>query len=106
MKPNGLIEFTAPATVRRKVYERDSFTCRDCGLVGKPGKSSGCIQAWHLISLRQGGEHTIDNLITICVECRNRRERQRKRLSRLSAKSATRSGKLGTIVNAAEVDQN
>jgi hypothetical protein len=40
MKTNGLIEFTAPAPVRRAVYERDNYTCRDWGLVRLPGEKT------------------------------------------------------------------
>lgn len=102
MKANGLIEFTAPAPMRRAVYERDKYTCRDCGLVGQPGKSPGCVQAWHRKSLREGGEHTIDNLITVCVECRSLREKRRKRPSRLSLKSAARHKPASNVESAAD----
>src|SRR6185369_17794836 len=106
MKPNGLIEFTAPAPMRPEVYERDNYTCRDCGIIGQPGMSPGCIQAWHLISLREGGENTIDNLITVCVECRSQRERRRERPSRLSVKNASRHKPATNVESAADRREN
>jgi 5-methylcytosine-specific restriction endonuclease McrA len=60
------------------VYERDNFTCRDCGLKGSPGKGEGSVQAFHLKPIRDGGEHTLDNLLTLCYACRRHRERLRK----------------------------
>jgi len=78
IRSNGSIVFRAPAIIRRAVYERDSFTCRECGFHGEPGRGEGSIQAFHLKPVREGGEHTLDNLVTLCYVCRGRHEKRRR----------------------------
>ena len=78
IRPNGRIVVRAPANIRREVYQRDNYTCRDCGHRGTTGKGEGSIQAFHLKPIRDGGEHTPDNMITLCYSCRRHRERIRK----------------------------
>jgi 5-methylcytosine-specific restriction endonuclease McrA len=87
IRPNGLIESRIPPTVRKAVYERDDFTCKDCGTKGKPGRTRGSIQAYHLLPLREGGEHTLDNLITVCYSCRKRRDDERRKAKPVSRSS-------------------
>lgn len=66
---------SAPADVRVSVYERDGYTCQDCGVQGRPGIRVGDIQAHHLVGWSRGGEHTADNLVTLCTLCHKARER-------------------------------
>ena len=93
IRPNGRIVFRAPANIRREVYHRDNFTCRDCGHQGTTGKGEGSIQAFHLKPIRDGGEHSLDNLITLCYSCRRNRERIRKDGSVSPYRRSSRSGK-------------
>jgi 5-methylcytosine-specific restriction endonuclease McrA len=60
----------APWKIRLQVYERDNYTCVKCGAKGVPGKAGvGKIQAHHIVPYRSGGEHSLDNMITLCSAC-------------------------------------
>gem|GEM_PF-6042078 len=83
IRSNGIVEDKAPRPVRRAVYERDHYTCRDCGRVGTPGTRAGDIQAFHLVAVRSGGDHSVDNMITLCTACRRRRDRSRRGYARV-----------------------
>lgn len=61
--------------IRRQVLERDSYTCQQCGLRGVSGYKKGCVQVHHIVAYRQGGTHSPDNLITLCVACHKRADR-------------------------------
>ena len=96
IRPNGMIKSRIPLQLRNAVYERDRYTCRDCGLEGKPGRSKGSIQAYHVRSLREGGEHSLENLVTVCYSCRKRRDDDRRNgrpASRSSFRWRKRDGK-------------
>ncbi|QGX93466.1 HNH endonuclease (plasmid) [Haloplanus rallus] len=56
---------------RQAVYERDNYTCQDCGLRSGPhaGDGGATLHAHHLISLRDGGGHHLANLVTVCQYC-------------------------------------
>jgi Restriction endonuclease len=56
---------------RKAVYERDNYTCQDCGLRSGPhaGDGGAILHAHHLISLRDGGRHHLANLVTVCQYC-------------------------------------
>lgn len=95
IRPNGRIVFRAPASVRRAVYQRDDYTCRDCAHRGIPGKGEGAIQAFHLKPVREGGEHTLDNLITLCYECRRTREKLRRNQTASPYRRSDRSERAG-----------
>ena len=85
--PNGLIETRIPPKLRQEVYERDDYTCKDCGHKGEPGRKKGSIQACHLKPLREGGEHIVDNLITVCYACRKKRDDEKRRMKPVSRSS-------------------
>lgn len=52
-----------PAKVRAAVLLRDDYSCRKCGrYVGASG------ELHHLLKRSQGGQHTEDNLVTLCHE--------------------------------------
>ncbi len=57
-----------PEHVRREVWERDGYRCRECGVaVAGP---RGCLPQTHHIELRSaGGSDDRDNLITLCLLC-------------------------------------
>ena len=87
IRPNGLIESRIPPAIRKAVYERDDFTCRDCGTKGIPGRTKDSIQAYHIVAVREGGEHTLENLITVCYTCRKRRDEERRKARPVSRSS-------------------
>jgi uncharacterized protein YjhX (UPF0386 family) len=65
---------------RRECYERDGWTCQDCGCKCLNTSDSKKhpkrkIQAHHIVSRRDGGTDDLSNLITLCMSCHHRRER-------------------------------
>jgi len=56
---------------RKAVYERDNYTCQECGRRSGPhaGDGGATLHAHHLISLRDGGGHHLANLVTVCQYC-------------------------------------
>ena len=52
--------------LRAKVLARDKYTCRTCGRKPKDGVK---LEAGHIISDKNGGKASLDNLITQCDVC-------------------------------------
>lgn len=52
-------------SLRWKVLKRDGFKCRYCGCPSTEGR----LEVDHVISVKDGGTTTIDNLVTACVDC-------------------------------------
>lgn len=50
-----------------KVYHRDNYTCRYCGITGIP------MTVDHLVLWEEGGPSIVDNLITACRKCNKKR---------------------------------
>ncbi len=53
-------------TLRKKVFERDNFTCQKCKI---QDKSSKILEAHHIIPLCRGGRDDFQNIITLCSDC-------------------------------------
>jgi len=49
--------------IRRRVFERDSFTCQYCG------ETNGPLQCDHVIPVSRGGSNEESNLVTACKKC-------------------------------------
>lgn len=64
---------------RSECYERDGWTCQDCGVhcTSIPGPTR--IQAHHVIPRRSGGSDELENLITLCTSCHHKREHRYRR---------------------------
>lgn len=60
-----------PSKARRKrVLQRDGFTCQDCGcLVGSMEDPQPTGHVHHVTPLSEGGTSRMDNLLTLCVDC-------------------------------------
>ena len=58
-----------PEEMRQAVFERDSFSCRECG-------SGDFLQCDHVHPVSKGGETTMENLQALCRVC-NARKRDR-----------------------------
>lgn len=56
-----------PDYLRDRIYQRDNFTCRCCGLGG--ANRLPTLQVHHIIEVSQGGDNSEENLITICLSC-------------------------------------
>lgn len=56
--------------IRRRIFSRDNFTCRYCGVIG------GILECDHVIPVSRGGNNDDSNLATACFPC-NRAKRAR-----------------------------
>lgn len=55
---------------RKRVYERDDYTCQNCGAKGgKDGDTE--LHAHHGVPLSKGGTNKMSNLTTYCKDCHN-----------------------------------
>lgn len=64
---------------RLEVYERDEWTCQDCGckcLAKSRAKAAPkrTIQCHHVVRRRDGGGDELTNLVTLCLSCHHKRE--------------------------------
>lgn len=59
------MEIINPA-LRKKVFERDNFTCQKCKV---QDKSARILEAHHINPLYANGEDELNNLITLCSNC-------------------------------------
>ncbi len=57
-------------SIRKKVYERDGYTCNNCGARGGPHGPAE-LHAHHGVPLSKGGSNKLSNLQTYCVDCHN-----------------------------------
>jgi 5-methylcytosine-specific restriction endonuclease McrA len=53
-------------TLRKKVFERDNFSCQKCKIQDKTAKT---LEVHHIMPLGYGGKDEINNLITLCSDC-------------------------------------
>ncbi|MEE6209215.1 HNH endonuclease [Salarchaeum sp. III] len=57
-------------TRRNEVYNRDEYTCQNCGVRGGPVGDAE-LHAHHIVPKSKGGTHKKSNLKTLCKECHN-----------------------------------
>ena len=55
------------ASLRWQVFARDGFACLYCG--AQAGQDGVSLAADHVISVADGGDNSIDNLVTACQRC-------------------------------------
>jgi 5-methylcytosine-specific restriction endonuclease McrA len=60
------------ASVRREVMKRDRFQCQ----LRYPGCVGRATEADHIVSVADGGEHTLENARAVCKPCHRRRTAQ------------------------------
>jgi len=53
---------------RKRVYQRDNYTCQMCGLRGGPYGNTE-LHAHHQVPISRGGGHQLSNLVTLCKTC-------------------------------------
>lgn len=56
--------------LRQAVLARDDFTCRCCGM-RMIGVRLGLIAVHHILPVHVGGKDTMENLVTLCLNCHN-----------------------------------
>jgi 5-methylcytosine-specific restriction endonuclease McrA len=64
---------------RLEVLERDGHECRYCGMTNeehiKRDDMFGVgLHVHHIIPTSEGGDHSLDNLVTVCAACHRREE--------------------------------
>lgn len=60
-------------TIRRKVWSRDGYRCRECGIA--VAGNHGCKpQTHHVIPESEGGNENSENLMTLCLPCHSTKE--------------------------------
>lgn len=55
------------ASLRWSIFARDAFTCRYCG--AQAGQDGVELAVDHVISVADGGDNRVDNLVTSCRRC-------------------------------------
>jgi 5-methylcytosine-specific restriction endonuclease McrA len=53
-------------SLRKKVFERDDFTCQKCKIQDKTAR---ILEAHHINPLFVNGEDELNNIITLCSDC-------------------------------------
>ncbi len=53
---------------RRHVYDRDGYTCQNCGAQGAPYGDAE-LHVHHVVGVSSGGTHEPSNLVTLCADC-------------------------------------
>lgn len=56
--------------IRKRIYERDNWTCKDCG---KYSRQKHVLVAHHVVPYRVKKEHKEENLVTLCRQCHRKR---------------------------------
>jgi hypothetical protein len=54
--------------LRSQVYERDNYSCQNCGIKGGSGGEVE-LHAHHIVPLSRGGNNILSNLTTLCESC-------------------------------------
>ena len=53
-------------TLRKKVFQRDNFTCQKCKLQDRTAR---VLEVHHIIPMYMKGAENIENVITLCNDC-------------------------------------
>ena len=69
-------------STRKRVLERDDYTCQRCGCEVESGhrESQQSAEAHHLIPSAAGGPDVAGNLVTLCLRCHKQVHRDMKKL--------------------------
>jgi len=62
------IDYDLWRKTRQRIFERDDYTCRYCGVRG------GRLEIDHVIPISRGGSNHEDNLATACMPCNRRKK--------------------------------
>jgi len=75
---------------RKKVYQRDNYSCQNCGRTGGP-RGSAKLHAHHVVPKSKGGSHKLSNLQTVCAKCHSKIHDDRRLAPSSNAKSDSKS---------------
>ena len=70
--------------LRIKVYKRDNYVCRDCGVKCISKKNSNgsnskkIIQCHHIEKYKKSKNNDLSNLVTLCLACHAKRDNENK----------------------------
>ena len=69
-----------PAALRKQVYQRDSYTCVLCGVIGEGITHTEKIKGFEIDHIKPhaaGGDSSIQNLQVLCRKCNNSKRHHR-----------------------------
>jgi 5-methylcytosine-specific restriction endonuclease McrA len=69
-----------PAMIRKQVYQRDSYTCALCGVIGEGTTHAEKIEGFEIDHIKPnaaGGDSSIQNLQVLCRKCNNSKRHYR-----------------------------
>ena len=56
------------ARIRTQAFQRDNYRCQQCG-------TSRRLEGHHIKSVASGGQHIVENLLSLCAKCHIKRHR-------------------------------
>ena len=59
-------------TRRERVFERDGYTCQECGMTGGE-HGPATLHPDHIVPVGEDGSHAVGNLETKCARCHSER---------------------------------
>jgi 5-methylcytosine-specific restriction endonuclease McrA len=69
-----------PSEIRKQVYQRDSYTCLLCGVVGVGTTHTEKIKGFEIDHIKPhaaGGDSSLENLQVLCRKCNNSKRHYR-----------------------------
>ena len=69
-----------PSEIRKQVYQRDSYTCLLCGLIGEGTTHTEKIKGFEIDHIKPhaaGGDSSLENLQVLCRKCNNSKRHYR-----------------------------
>jgi len=93
-----------PKSVRKAVFDRDRHICAYCGRSQSRGVDT-FLQAHHILYRSEGGQHTADNLVTLCQSCHSMVHSNKKKWQRILLTYVDRMAVTGTRGNLASMEK-
>jgi 5-methylcytosine-specific restriction endonuclease McrA len=88
-------------TLRKKILERDNFTCQKCKLEDKTGK---VLEVHHINLLVKDGKDEFENLITLCKDCHHFAPNSKEEFDKYMQEECT--GTMTTLIKSIHKVQN
>ena len=65
------VPFPRNSFSRKKIYERDNYSCQYCG--NQRGSKNAKLSIDHIIPKSKGGQSTWENVVAACLKCNNKK---------------------------------